>query len=65
MIVTLSRPKRVAATPTATPSCTPGFSAGGTSGPQARSICCAVSRRRLTSRPIAAAGTKPNFDSTE
>ena len=41
MIVTLSRPKRVAATPMAMPSCTPGFSAGGTSAPQARRIGCA------------------------
>ena len=40
MIVTLSRPKRVAATPMAMPSCTPGFSAGGTSAPQARTIGC-------------------------
>ena len=38
---------------------------GGTSGPQARSIDSAVSSSRLTSRPIAAAGTSPNFDSTE
>ena len=41
------------------------FRAGGTSGPQERSMGFVASRSRSTWSPIAAAGARPNFDSTE
>ena len=63
-IVTLSRPSRPAR-PIARPSCTPGFSCGGTSGPQERTIASVCWIRVRTSMPAAAAGTRPNGDSTE
>ena len=63
-IVTLSRPSRPAR-PIARPSCTPGFSCGGTSAPQERTIASACVITLRTSIPAAAAGTRPNGDSTE
>ena len=60
-MVTLSRPARPS-TPSTAPSRTPGFCAGGTPGPQLRTISAAASSRRRRSSPIAAAGTNPKFD---
>ena len=62
--VTLSRPT-LAAVPRTTPSITPGFSAGGTHQAQAWTITSVRERKRSTSRPIAAAGTMPKFESAE
>ena len=62
--VTLSRPFNAAA-PMAVPSSTPGFTAGGTAGPQERTMIRARSRPSFTSRPMAAAGTRPKAESTE
>ena len=65
MKVTLSRPAWSAAAPMAVPSSTPGFWAGGTAGPQERTMIRAVSRNAFTSMPEAAAGTRPKAESTE
>ena len=65
MIVILSRPNSLAATPMAAPRRTPGLAAGGTAGPQERTIMRALSRNSRISTPAAAAGTRPKAESTE
>ena len=62
--VSLSRPFRAAA-PRISPSRSPGLVWSGAAGEQAPCMACALLSRASTSRPIAAAGTIPKFESAE
>ena len=64
MSVILSRPS-FAAVPMIRPSITPGFSAAGVDGLQASTISFVRLRKLSVSRPIAAAGIMPKFESAE